>query len=69
MRVSTVSEATATMNEANTACRFLKLEGFYMRVSTVSGAIVLASYMARPKSNSRLSIMDCGIATNAKAQG
>ena len=29
------------MNEAISACRFLKLEGSYMRVSTVLAAIVL----------------------------
>ena len=29
------------MNEAISACRFLKVEGSYMRVSTVLGAIVL----------------------------
>ena len=29
------------MNEAISACRFLKVEGFYIRVSTVLGAIIL----------------------------
>ena len=29
------------MNEAISACRFLKVQGSYMRVSTVLGAIVL----------------------------
>ena len=31
------------MNEAISACRFLKVEGSYMQVSTVLGAIVLVS--------------------------
>ena len=45
MRVSTVLGATVLvsiiMNEAISACRFLKVEGSYMRVSTVLGPIVL----------------------------
>ena len=45
MRVSTVLEAIVlvliVMNEAISACMFLKVEGSYMRVSTVLGATVL----------------------------
>ena len=45
MRVSTVLREIVLvliiMNEASSACRFLKMEGSYMWVSTVLGAIVL----------------------------
>ena len=37
--------ALIIINEAISACRFLKVEGSYMRVATVLGATVLFDYI------------------------
>ena len=69
MRVSTVLWATVLVsiiiNEAISACRFLKVEGSYVRVSTVLWATVLVSIIINEAISAcrflKVKVLICGV--------